>query len=168
MPAPDKRLWVRGMTVGPAPSSPAGRSPSASPGPDRAGDDGSAGDFIHPAWRLCHSPHTRSHDRSCPERTPLWERMTSSRRVASVAKTAEILWLLKNLLSLLVNGPGGGESWVSLPSTSEKHFGFHVGLALWQRDVAGPWVPTWMDGASIGLLPWRCPAKDTFGCKGVP
>lgn len=37
--------------------------------------------------------------RNCPELMLRWERMTSSQLVASVAQTAEMLWLLNNSLS---------------------------------------------------------------------
>lgn len=55
---------------------------------------------------------------SCPELTRPWERMTSTQLVAIVAKTAEMLWLLKNPLSASRSAENPG----ALPSLPWKNF----------------------------------------------
>lgn len=74
-----------------------------------------------------YAPHHKPVDsvRSCPELTLRWDKMTPTQLVAIVAKTAEMLWLLKNPLSASQSA-GEGKSRCPAPSVLEKHFGSTV------------------------------------------
>lgn len=85
---------------------------------------------------------------SCPELTRPWDRMTSTQLVAIVAKTAEMLWLLKNPLSAS-RSAGEGESRSPALSTLENFFGSTV--------VAGR---SWDLRASLGR---QIPAEGSLG-----
>lgn len=74
--------------------------------------------------------------------------MTSTQLVVIVAKTAEMLWLLKNPLSAS-RWAGEGESRSPAPSTSEKHSGSTV--------VVGR---SWALRASLGR---QTPAEGSLG-----
>ena len=73
-----------------------------------------------------YAPHHKPVDSvwSCPELTLRWDKMTSTQLVAIVAKTAEMLWFLKNPLS--ASQSAEGKSRCPAPSILEKHFGSTV------------------------------------------